>query len=79
MCEPDKTTYHMDEEPRTPLFPKPHIVTLTREIVQEFIMDEPVDFVDFCQESYDSVVSSYLSYRQRELDEWLDCRIRGEG
>lgn len=54
-------------------------VEITREIVKDFIMDEPGDFVDFCQSIYEAEVMAYLNHRSQEFDEWLDCRIRGEG
>lgn len=54
-------------------------VEITREIIHDFIMDEPSDFVDFCQKLYEAEVLAYLDYRQQEFDEWIDSRIRGEG
>lgn len=54
-------------------------VEITREIIHDFIMDEPSDFVDFCQKLYEAEVMAYLDYRQQEFDEWIDIRIRGEG
>lgn len=54
-------------------------VEITREIIHDFIMDEPSDFVDFCQKLYEAEVMAYLDYRQQEFDEWIDSRIRGEG
>lgn len=54
-------------------------VEITREIIKDFIMDEPSDFVDFCQSIYEAEVSAYLDYRSQEFNEWVDCRLRGEG
>lgn len=54
-------------------------VEITREIIRDFIMDEPIDFVDFCQSAYEAEVMAYLDHRSQEFDEWVDCRLRGEG
>lgn len=54
------------------------VVEIDREIIREFIMEEPVDFVNFCQEIYEAEVMSYLDFRSQEFNEWIDSQLRGE-
>lgn len=52
-------------------------VEITRNIVKEFIMEAPADFVDFVQSSYEAEVMAYLDHRSQQFDEWIASRLRG--
>lgn len=79
MKEPDKFTYHAEEEPRTLVYPRARVVQIDRDTIKQFIMDDADDFVDFMQRCYEAEVDAYLCHHSEAFDEWIDCRIRGEG